>query len=1102
MFAKKLIQKATKLHNLHHHQQFLKGCLAPEDLDFRIAVHYGIPSTASILAFDPIQRVLAVGTLDGRIKVIGGDNIEGLLISSKRLPFKYLEFLSNKGFLVSITNENDIQVWNLETRSIASSLQWSSNITSFSVIYGSFFMYVGDEHGLISVLKHEEDAELLVMPYHISAKSLSEAAGSSFPDNQTVVGVLHQPLSSGNRVLIAYESGLIILWDIFEAQVVVVRGDKVLELKDDGSVDHSGQPEHDLEEKEITAICWASSNGSVVAVGYIDGDIMFWKTSINGSSKGRKSGASSNNNNNNNDVVRLQLSSAARKLPVIVLHWSANSKSQNDCDGQLFIYGGDEIGSEEVLTVLSLEWSPGMETLRCVGRAELSLNGSFADMSLLPRTLNNHGGADLLVLTSPGHLQLFSHDSLSALISEREKRITLSSRECPVVIPTLHPLMCSAKLISLVANENTSKFLLEIATSMKLISTHKSVGGTWPVSGGIVQKSSSPEGYLIERIYIAGYNDGSVRIWDATSPVLSIICIIQAMKDEEVGGSTAPISELNFCSSTSVLAVGNQLGLIRVYNLKYSSKETDLHIVTISKNEVHKQSHEGGSKCSACFHLLDSPIQALQYMDHGAKLAVAYECGRVAVLDMNLFSVSFLTDGLPDLSSPMISITWNSSVYSGSHVNSPKELGPKNLDKHVEKLMFVCTKDGKLYIFDGDDHRLINSKPVQLKKDSAAVSMHIIEGSRYIVESLEQKESPQSPKKVSAKSKPPPNEVVVVDQRINSGQSTMDSLVLLCCKDVLCLYPLKSVLQGNYKNLCKVKLEKPCCCWTSTFRKDGKTCGLVLLYESGELEIRSLPDLEVVKVMSLMSILRWSFKANMQRTMSSTENGQISMTNGSEVVFLSVLNSGDDFRVQDSLPSLHDKVLAAALEAVIRSSHNQKKKQSGVPGALVNILKGFRPGKANNFHEDFGSGFSNLDRIFSKNPFPDPLESIVNDQEDIELDIDDIDIDEPVSMPSSSHTKQKEEIGKRTDRQRLFDDDNADPTPRLRTREEIIAKYRKAGDDASSVAGQARNKLLERQEKLEKISKRTQDLNNEAEDFASLANELVKAMERRKWWQI
>ncbi|RVW32463.1 hypothetical protein CK203_081273 [Vitis vinifera] len=46
---------------------------------------------------------------DGRIKVIGGDNIEGLFISPKQLPYKYLEFLQNQGFLVSISNDDEIQ---------------------------------------------------------------------------------------------------------------------------------------------------------------------------------------------------------------------------------------------------------------------------------------------------------------------------------------------------------------------------------------------------------------------------------------------------------------------------------------------------------------------------------------------------------------------------------------------------------------------------------------------------------------------------------------------------------------------------------------------------------------------------------------------------------------------------------------------------------------------------------------------------------------------------------------------------------------------------------------------------------------------------------
>ena len=40
-----------------------KGGLTLKDINPRIALHYGIPSTASVLAFDHIQSLLAIGTL-------------------------------------------------------------------------------------------------------------------------------------------------------------------------------------------------------------------------------------------------------------------------------------------------------------------------------------------------------------------------------------------------------------------------------------------------------------------------------------------------------------------------------------------------------------------------------------------------------------------------------------------------------------------------------------------------------------------------------------------------------------------------------------------------------------------------------------------------------------------------------------------------------------------------------------------------------------------------------------------------------------------------------------------------------------------------------
>ena len=153
-------------------------------------------------------------------------------------------------------------------------------------------------------------------------------------------------------MLIAYENGLLIVWDASQDSVVCVRGYKDLHVNNKTVVNSPNDMRHELSndtsdntsaEKDISSLCWASANGSILAVGYVDGDIILWKLSTDISAKDQP-GKSSDN------VVKLQLSSGSRRLPVIMLYWS-EGRSSNDCGGHLFIYGGDAIGSEEVLTV-------------------------------------------------------------------------------------------------------------------------------------------------------------------------------------------------------------------------------------------------------------------------------------------------------------------------------------------------------------------------------------------------------------------------------------------------------------------------------------------------------------------------------------------------------------------------------------------------------------------------------------------------------------------------------------------------------------------------------------------------------------------------------
>ncbi|KAF7830935.1 lethal(2) giant larvae protein-like protein SRO77 isoform X1 [Senna tora] len=1112
MFSK-LFQKAPQEQRpLVHPQQHneVQGSFTSGDLDPKVVLHYGVPSTASILAFDHVQRLLALGTLDGRIKVIGGDNIEGILFSPKHSSFKHLEFLQNQGFLVSVSNDNEIQVWDLESRKIASILRWESTITAFSVIYGTSYMYIGTEYGMVYVLKFDsEDRKINILPYYVPTNVIAEAAGMSL-DNVSVIRVLHQPCSQGNRLLIAYENGVLVLWDASEDKVVLIRGHRNLELKEkkkDGHPNNSkdvlsdNKLDHE-EEKEISSICWASNNGSVVAVGYVDGDIMFWDLSTADSSTGQRVQKMSNH------VVKLQLSSADRRLPVIVLHWCAN-RSNNKSGGLIFVYGGDEIGSEEVLTVLSVDWSSGIESLKCTGRIDVTLNGSFADMVLLASDCPSDRACNMLyVLTNPGQLHLYDNACLCSLMSQQEKNASVPSMQYPMVIPTLEPYMTTAKLGVVYGDGKPFRALSEIVLAAKQheAQDQTSTGIKWPLTGGVPGQIFKDLHVL--RIYIAGYQDGSVRIWDATYPALSLV---YNMKPEvngvKIDGASAAVSALDFCPDTLKLAVGNECGLVRLYGLIGSSDETTVHFVTENENKVQNMHKGNGLHCTAVFSLQSSRVCDLKFANFGGKLVVGYECGRVALLDTSKSSVIFLTKVESDASSPVISLNVKFSDSVGLP-NSPQESVSNISDNPGKGLIFNMTRDAQVVAIDTESGNIVCNVSINPKKESNVISIHIIDGT---AEPSSGKFSSTSPQSADSRSELMQANVqsegapVVVEAATTVENSyfgkILNKLILLCYESELSLHSLKSVIEGCSKYIRKVNLVKRCC-WTTILKKDEKECGLVVLYQTGDIELRSLPTLEVVGECSLMSMLRWSLNTNMKNTICSSSNGQLILVNGNETAFISLLKHENEFRIPESLPSLHDKVLAAAVDATASLSSNQNEKQGAhAPAILISVIKNLKGGK----EEEKANQevyLANLERLFSDPPFLKSSSATVDKQDTIELNIDEIHIDEPlvVISPQECDTDKRDK-GKGTEKEKLLEGASIDTKPRQRTADEIKAKYRKAGD-ASAAAALAKEKLLERQEKLQMLSQHTEELQSGAEDFASMAKELAKRMENRKWWQI
>ncbi|XP_052296141.1 uncharacterized protein LOC102617119 [Citrus sinensis] len=1104
MFTK-IFKKATKQPSPPRQNDEIKENLTSKDFDPRVTLHYGIPSTASILAFDHVQSLLAIGTQDGRIKVIGGDNIEGLLVSPKQLAFKHLEFLQNQGFLVSISSGNEIQ----------------SNITAFSVIFGTSYMYIGDEYGMVYVLKYDtEEGKLIHSPYYVPKDVIEEAASIQ----SSIVGVLPQPYSEGKRLLLVYANGLIILWDVSEDKVVLVRGSKDLQLKTQIVDDPSKNASHDLSEtvsdneqveKEISSLCWASNDGSVLAVGYVDGDILFWNLHTAASTKDRKS------ENSSADFSKLQLSSGNRRLPVITLHWSAE-RSRNDCRGQLFVYGGDEIGSEEVLTMLYLNWSSRIESLKCIGRVDLELKGSFVDMVLLLNGMNESHGTMPCVLTNPGKLHVYDRPRFSSKKSEERKNISSSSLQYPILIPTIEPDMTVGKLCMVCRNGKLSVELSKTLSAAKVRASHtpstQLTGSTtkWPLTGGIPCQLYDAEDYLVERLYIAGYRDGSIRIWDATYPTLSLIHVLGSeLPGIRTATESESVSALEFCSVTLNLAIGSSSGLVWLYNLIKSSNEETLNLVTETGKEVHILPGGDGPQCKALFSVLNSPICNLKFSNFGARLAVGFECSQVAMLDISTFSVLFITDSLSNSNSPVLYLAVKSLSDTSNLTISPKDSDINSSNDTKKETLFFMTKDAHIVVCDSTTGHILFSRSIH-HQESNAIYMCIIEGGNFFSETSSEKQSLNAPQNSKATSEPDQtnantgSDPVVAELETSTEATYLERIfehlfVLLCYEDALWLYPLKSLIQGHTDSIHKVNLLKPCC-WTTSFKKNEKECGLVVLYQTGDIEIRFLPYLEVGGETSLMSLLRWNYKTNMEDTLCSSDSGEIVLINGFEFAFMSLFSWENDFRIPESFPHLHDKVLEAAADATIDLSPAQRKEEGTALGILGGIIKGFKADKAEQnvlIPEVSNKTCAHLDSIFSNPPFLKPSTDIPDDKGVIELNIDDIDIDGPLIVTSSSQTSKNDRKDKGTERKKLFEGAATDTKPKSRTVDEIKAKYKKSEvQGTAAAAAQAKDKLAERGEKLEMLRERTEELQNGAQNFADLAGELAKRMERRKWWQL
>lgn len=123
----------------------------PKMFNLRATLHHGVPGNPVAMAFDPVQRLLAVGTQQGLVKVFGKPGVE-VVVNQYPSPIAHLQFAPNDGKLVIVHSGNVIEAVNLSSkRPIGGYALKQDTISCVASLPLSPFVFVGTKQGHVNV---------------------------------------------------------------------------------------------------------------------------------------------------------------------------------------------------------------------------------------------------------------------------------------------------------------------------------------------------------------------------------------------------------------------------------------------------------------------------------------------------------------------------------------------------------------------------------------------------------------------------------------------------------------------------------------------------------------------------------------------------------------------------------------------------------------------------------------------------------------------------------------------------------------------------------------------------------------------------------------
>nr|XP_017030799.1 syntaxin-binding protein 5 isoform X2 [Drosophila kikkawai] len=512
-------------------EQEIQEQLKADHFTLKKTFRHGFPYSPTSFAFDPVQKILAIGDKSGYIRILGRPGVDAHAKheGESECAVLFTQFLVNEGALVTVTADDTIHLWNIrqKTPRIVQSLKFQrERVTCIHLPVGSKWLYVGTEKGNIHVVHIDTFA---LSGYIINWNKAIEVVRTSHPG--AVIALCDNPLDA-NKLLIAFECGLLVLWDL-KAKCAEIRWQAA---------------------EAVKSLAW-HYEGKYFVSSHTDGSICSWPTKPQAKPQSQVCPHAKPNKDGNAEKckpiykVDLKSSTTGETFTIFSGGMPSEKGSKSNC---ITVMVG------KATTVLEMEHAVCDFITLCENPWPCETQEPYAIAVLLQYDLV------LIDLLTPG-FPCF------------ESPYPMDLHESPVTCCT-YLTDCPSDLVPAFYSVGRT------TTSKKSCFSERE----WPISGG----EWSPASCSYSEIVITGHQDGSLKFWDSGAGTLQILYKLKTAKMFEKPRShvahSHPESDnplavhlIFLCSESRRLCVAGAMGQVMLFKFRKMESTSEVLVLEI-----------------------------------------------------------------------------------------------------------------------------------------------------------------------------------------------------------------------------------------------------------------------------------------------------------------------------------------------------------------------------------------------------------------------------------------------------------------------------------------------------------------------------------------